>query len=212
MEVSLLFDEYTLPTLRVGLKILNLSEKEVPLICFPMEHSDQENTSVLSLRFVEELFNSSLGQGLSHLIYIERVGPNHTFESLLAQKRNGSPPIKTFKSMLLPSIRNRCFNARLEDVTRFTSQTHLLIEFQKQQNLPLETIGIGDRGNEIGAGKIPWEVFQQTSMTHREPVFCCRMETDDFISSGISNWGGLCVNGRNGTGEKETRYSPKSYL
>jgi hypothetical protein len=32
MEVSLLSDEYTLPTLKTGLNILHLSEKEIPLI------------------------------------------------------------------------------------------------------------------------------------------------------------------------------------
>jgi hypothetical protein len=193
MEVSLLSDEYTLSTLKAGLKILDLPEKEVPLICFPLEHSDQENANPLSLCFVEELLNSPLGQNLSHLIYIERVGPNHTLESFLAQKRNGPPPIKAFESILPPSTRNRCFNARLEDITRFTAKTHLLLEFKKNQNLPFETIGIGDRGNEIGAGKIPWEVFYRHSMTHREPVFCCRVETDYFISSGISNWGGYAL-------------------
>ncbi len=193
IEVSLLSDEYTLPVLKAGLKILELSEKEIPLISFPLEHSDLDQACPLSHRFVEELFNSPLGQDLTHLIYIERVGPNHTLESFLSQKRNGSPPLKTFESILPPSIRNRCFNARLEDISRFTAKTHLLIEFQKKQNLPFETIGIGDRGNEIGAGKIPWEVFQKHSTTYREPVFCCRVETDYFISCGVSNWGGYAL-------------------
>lgn len=193
MEVSLLSDEYTLPTLKAGLKILNLSEKEVPLICFPLERSDLELAGPLSLRFIEELFNGPLGMDLSHLIYIERVGPNHTLESFLAQGRKGLPPIKEFESILPFSIRNRCFNSRLEDITRFTAKTHLLLEFQKKWNLPVETIGIGDRGNEIGSGKIPWEVFKENSTTHREPVFCCRMETDYFISCGISNWGGYAL-------------------
>lgn len=193
LEVSLLSDEYALPVLKAGLKILNLSEKEIPLISFPLEHSDHDQACPLSLRFVEELFNSPLGQDLSHLVYIERVGPNHTLESFLAQKRNGPPPIKTFQSILPPAIRNRCLNARLEDITRFTAKTHLLIDFKKKQNLPVETIGIGDRGNEIGAGKIPWEVFQTHSTTYREPVFCCRVETDYFISCGVSNWGGYAL-------------------
>lgn len=193
MEVSLLSDDYTLSVLKAGLKILNLSEKEIPLICFPLEHSDLKNADSLSLRFVEELFKSPLTQNLSHLIYIERVGPNHTLESFLSQKRKGSPPIKTFESILPSSIRNRCFNSRLEDISRFTAKTHLLLEYKKKWNLPIETIGIGDRGNEIGAGKIPWEVFQTHSTTYREPVFCCRVETDYFISCGVSNWGGYAL-------------------
>jgi hypothetical protein len=193
MEVSLLSDQYTLPALKAGLKILNLSEKEVPLICFPLESSDLDPAGSFSVRFIEELLNGPLGRNLSHLIFIERVGPNHTLDSLLAQEREGPPPVKQFEAMLPPSIRNRCFNSRLEDITRFTARTHLLLEFQKIWNLPIETIGIGDRGNEIGAGKIPWEVFKENSVTHREPVFCCRMKTDYFISCGISNWGGYAL-------------------
>jgi hypothetical protein len=193
MEVSLLSDEYTLPTLKAGLKILNLSEKEIPLVCFPLEHSDLDQATPVSFRFIEELFKSPLGQALTHLIYIERVGPNHTLESFLAQERKEEPPIKEFESIIPAAIRNRCFSSRLEDITRFTAKTHLLLEFQKKWNLPIETIGIGDRGNEIGSGKVPWEVFRENSTTHREPVFCCRMETDYLISSGISNWGGYAL-------------------
>jgi hypothetical protein len=202
MEVSLLSDEYTLSTLRAGLKVLNLSEQEIPLICFPIEHSDEDHThrmnneevsSPISVRFVQNFFASPLGKGLTHLLFIERVGPNHTRESLMAQKRKGFPPIKEFESLVPPLIRNRCFNSRLEDITRFTAKTHFLLEFGKQSNRPFESIGIGDRGNEIGAGRIPWEVFRQNSPTNRELVFCCRMETNYFISCGISNWGGYAL-------------------
>lgn len=193
MEVSLLSDEYTLPALRAGLRILDLSPTDIPLICFPLEHSDGEATSCLLHRFVEELFHGPLARDLTHLIFIERVGPNHTLESFLGQRRKGPPPLKEFHSILPPSIRNRCFNSHLVDITRFTAKTHLLLEYAKGRNLPLRTIGIGDRGNEIGAGKIPWEIFYQNSTTYREPVFCSRIETDYFISCGISNWGGYAL-------------------
>jgi len=202
MEVSLLSDEYTLPTLKEGLKILNLSEKEIPLIVFPLEHSDlnhesrmvnEETDSPLSTRFVQEFRNGPLGRDLTHLIYIERVGPNHTLESFLAQERGGKPPLKDFEAILPPLLRNRCFSSRLEDITRFTAKTHFLLEFGKRWGGPYESIGIGDRGNEIGSGKIPWEVFKEKATTHREPVFCCRMKTDYFISCGVSNWGGYAL-------------------
>jgi len=202
MEVSLLSDEYTLPALRAGLKVLNLSEKEIPIICFPLEHSDQDHTSrmineedesSISIRFAQDFFNSLPGQGLTHLIYIERVGPNHTIRSFLAQDRQEKPPLKEFEMILPGQIQNRCFSSRLEDITRFTAKTHFLLELAERLNLPIESIGIGDRGNEIGAGKIPWEVFKQKSSTYREPVFCCRVRTDYFISCGISNWGGYAL-------------------
>jgi hypothetical protein len=202
IEVFLLSDEYTLSALKSGLKVLSLSEKEIPIICFPLEHSDQdhmsrmineEDESSISIRFAHDFFNSLWGQGLTHLIYIERVGPNHTLESFLAQTHQGNPPSKEFETILPPPIRNRCFSSRLEDITRFSAKTHFLLELAEKLSLPLNSIGIGDRGNEIGAGRIPWEVFKQNSLTNREAVFCCRVKTDHLISCGISNWGGYAL-------------------
>jgi hypothetical protein len=154
---------------------------------------NEENQSSLSLRFARDFFNSLPGRRLTHLIYIERVGPNHTLESFIAQERRGKPPFEEFETILPPPIRNRCFSSRLEDITRFTAKTHFLLDLARRLNLPVESIGIGDRGNEIGAGKIPWEVFKQNSSTHREPVFCSRVRTDTLISCGISNWGGYAL-------------------
>jgi hypothetical protein len=202
MEAYLLSDEYTLPTLKAGLDVLQLSEDDIPLICYPVEHSDEDHMSRMSneeidsptsLRFVQDFFNGPLGRDLTHLVYIERVGPNHTLDSFIAQERQGSAPFKDFEAILRPPMRNRCFNSRLEDITRFTGKTHFLLEIQKRLGLPIESIGIGDRGNEIGAGKVPWEVFKENSTTHRETIFCCRMATDYFISCGISNWGGYAL-------------------
>jgi hypothetical protein len=202
MEVSLLSDEYTLSALKAGLKVLNLSEKEAPIVCFPLEHSDQdhttrmtneENGSSISIRFAHDFINSLFAQGLTHLIYIERVGPNHTLDSFMGQERQLKPPLKEFETILPSPIRNRCFSSRLEDITRFTAKTHFLVELAERLNLPIESIGIGDRGNEIGAGRIPWEVFKQTSLTDQEAVFCSRVKTDYLISCGISNWGGYAL-------------------
>ncbi len=202
MEVSLLSDEFSLSALKAGLKVLGLPEKEVPIICFPLEHSDRDHTSrmmneasqsSISIRFAQDFFKSLPGQGLTHLIYIERVGPNHTLESFIAQERQGEPPLREFETILPPPIRNRCFSSRLEDITRFTAKTHFLVDVAGTLGLPVESIGIGDRGNEVGAGKIPWEVFKQNSSTNREAVFCSRVRTGTLISCGISNWGGYAL-------------------
>jgi len=202
IEVSLISDQYSLPTLRAGLDILHLSEKEIPLVLFPVEHpapnhvsrmNNEEIESPFSLRFCEDFFNQPSGKDLSHLIFIERVGPNHTLHSFLAQERKNEPPVGLFELMLPPQMRNRCFNSRLEDITRFTGKTHFLLEIQERLGLPVESIGIGDRGNEIGAGKIPWEVFRNGSKDDRGALFSCRMKTNYFVSCGISNWGGYAL-------------------
>jgi hypothetical protein len=202
MEVLLLSDEYTLSTLKAGLKFLHLSEREIPIVCFPLEHSDESHTSrmkneemesTVSIRFVRDFFKSSFGRDVTHLIYIERVGPNHTLESFLAQQNLDEQLLGEFEMLFPVHLRNRCFNSRLEDITRFTGKTHFLVEYGKKDGLPIESIGIGDRGNEIGAGRVPWEVFKECSTTRRESIFCCRVKTDSFISCGISNWGGYAL-------------------
>jgi len=202
MEVSLLSDEYTLPTLKAGLDVLGLSEKELPLICFPMEESDpnhpnradnEESRSPVSLAFVQNFLKGPYGKDLTHLIYLERVGPNHTLDSLNNQARKDVPPLNDFDLILPPSMRNRCLNSRLEDITRFTGKTHFFLELQRKLQLPIESIGIGDRGNEIGAGRIPWEIFRKRSSDDRGAIFCSRMKTDHFVSCGVSNWGGYAL-------------------
>jgi hypothetical protein len=142
---------------------------------------------------VRNFFEGSSAKDLTHLIYIERVGPNHTLDSLIRQKRTGIPPVDDFDSSVPATMRNRCLNSRGEDITRFTGKTHFLLEVQKAMGLPIESIGIGDRGNEVGAGRIPWEVYRKRASHHREALICCRMETDFFVSCGISNWGGYAL-------------------
>lgn len=199
IEVLLISDAYTTPTLRAGLEVLDLSERDIPLISFPMEHRDEnyplrksneETDSAVSIAFVRDFLESPGGQGLTHFVFIERVGPSHTIESFLNQERQGAPPLKIFEVSLPGPMRNRCYNSRLQDVTRFTAKTHFLIEYGKRVNPRIRSIGIGDRGNEIGAGNVPWEVFQFSLQQGRKLVFSCRTATDYLISSGISNWGG----------------------
>lgn len=191
IEVYLLSDRFTIPTLKAGLDILKISEKEIPLICFPLD--EQGENHEVSFQFARKFFNGPMGKDLTHLIYIERVGPNHTLESFLSQERDGKPPINDFNSTLIPSMRDRCFSSRLEDITSYTAKTHILLEIQRALHLQIESIGVADRGNEIGAGRIPWEVFKKNSTPNHEAIFCCRVKTDYLVSCGISNWGGYAL-------------------
>jgi hypothetical protein len=57
-----------------------------------------------------------------------------------------------------------------------------------QQHLPaVTTIGIGDGGNEIGMGKIPWEVIRRNIPGGGR--IACRVPTSFLLVCGISNWG-----------------------
>jgi hypothetical protein len=49
------------------------------------------------------------------------------------------------------------------------------------------TIGIGDGGNEIGMGKIPWAILQRN--IPGGGLVACRVPTEHLLVCGISNWG-----------------------
>jgi hypothetical protein len=73
---------------------------------------------------------------------------------------------------------------RGRDITEHTAPAHLLFEAGQPD---LTTIGIGDGGNEIGMGKVPWEVIERNIPNGRQ--IACRVATDHLIVTGVSNWG-----------------------
>jgi hypothetical protein len=96
--------------------------------------------------------------GITHLIALERVGPS---------RQDG-----------------RCYSMRGRDITEHTTPAHVLFE---ARHPGLTTIGIGDGGNEIGMGKVPWEVIERNIPNGRQ--IACRVATDHLIVAGVSNWG-----------------------
>jgi hypothetical protein len=53
------------------------------------------------------------------------------------------------------------------------------------------TIGIGDGGNEIGMGKIQWDIIQRN--VSGGGLVACRVPTDHLIVCGVSNWGAYAL-------------------
>jgi hypothetical protein len=76
---------------------------------------------------------------------------------------------------------------RGRDITAKMSPAHLLFEHEARQEPRLTTIGIGDGGNEIGMGKVAWEVVRRNIPGGARVA--CRTATDHLIVCGISNWG-----------------------
>ena len=73
------------------------------------------------------------------------------------------------------------------DVTPLVSPAHRLFEVAPRWSPPVTTIGIGDGGNEIGMGKIPWQVIRRN--IPRGGLVACRVPADHLIVCGVSNWG-----------------------
>jgi D-glutamate cyclase len=124
---------------------------------------------------------------LTHLLAIERVGPSHTPASVAAQPGATEETTSLFQAEVPAEDHDRCHTMRGRDITEQMSPAHLLFEHEARERRGLTTIGIGDGGNEIGMGKLPWEVIRRNIPGGARVA--CRTATDHLIVCGISNWG-----------------------
>lgn len=138
---------------------------------------------------IDAFCNSAESRGLSHLIAIERVGPSDTRESFAARTHGDTDAAARFEREVPESEHGRCFNMRGERIDEFTGRLHELFERLPRAIPGLKTIGIGDGGNEIGMGSIPWRILAESLMPPSTPKILCRIPTDWTLVAGTSNWG-----------------------
>jgi hypothetical protein len=182
MRVALLTDTIGRRALEAGLRACGLT-KAVTLLTLP--GPDRPWDTFLDsgwLAFTWQTF------GLTHLVALERVGPSHTLESL--QRQLGGEALGEtyleFLNEVPPEHQDRCHTMRGVDITEQMSPAHRL--FEAVQGRPgITTIGIGDGGNEIGMGKISWEVIRRN--IPRGGLVACRVPVDHVLVCGVSNWG-----------------------
>jgi hypothetical protein len=126
-----------------------------------------------------------VGRNLTHLLAIERVGPSHTPLSVQPDER------LVFQSEVPVEHHDRCHTMAGRDNTAETAPAHLLFEACTRRQPRITTIGIGDGGNEIGMGKIPWEIIRRNIPSGG--LVACRVPADYLIVCGISNWGAYAL-------------------
>jgi D-glutamate cyclase len=179
MRVALLTDAFCLPALDAGLRACGL-ESTVAALTLPGPDRPWETFLAKGwLPFLRESFRPT------HLLALERVGPSHTLASIQGQSGAGES-LLNFLQEVPEEHHDRCHTMRGLDLTDRTSPAHLLFEAAKLQP-GLTTIGIGDGGNEIGMGKIPWDVIRRNIPNGAKVA--CRVATDYLIVAGVSNWG-----------------------
>ncbi len=181
IKVVLATDGFCAKALEIGLASSGL-RKQVPLVTLP----SVEKSGSMSLTDYWQEFLDRAGR-LTHLIALERVGPSHTPESMKAQPGSSIDHVPHFLGEVPPEHHDRCHTMRGRDITASMSPAHRLFEVAAQLKPPLLTIGIGDGGNEIGMGKIPWDIIRRN--IPGGGVVACRVPTDFLIVCGISNWG-----------------------
>jgi hypothetical protein len=182
IRVALLIDAFGRRALEAGLAACGLG-KAVTLLTLP--GPDRPWDTFLQkgwLPFARQTF------GLTHLVALERVGPSHTLDSV--QRQLGQESLGETYMVFLHEVpvehQDRCHTMRGVDITERMSPAHRL--FQAVQGQPgITTIGIGDGGNEIGMGKIRWEIIRRN--IPRGGLVACRVPVDHLIVCGVSNWG-----------------------
>lgn len=144
-------------------------------------------------RWLADWKSGDFARNLTHLIAIERVGPSHTVASLTTQRRVGLPPTTRFEALVPPESRDCPHNMRGVDIGGHTAPLHRLFEEPILPGRIVRTIGIGDGGNEIGMGQVPWEELTARLSGDAAARVPCRVATHLTILAGVSNWGGSAL-------------------
>jgi hypothetical protein len=90
-------------------------------------------------------------------------------------------------------LAGECLNMGAIPVTQFTAPIHRLFEHERHPKNQIFTIGIGDGGNEIGMGSIPWRIITKNILNGLGGKIACRIRTDATIVAGVSNWAGYTL-------------------
>ena len=124
---------------------------------------------------------------LTHVIAIERVGPSRTAADF--GRAGGDSWRNAFLAEVPPEHHGRCHNMRGLLIDEYTAPLHRVLEIVAAQRPGVRTIGVGDGGNELGMGAIPWHEVRQRLAGPSAPLIPCRIATDWTILAGVSNWG-----------------------
>ncbi len=185
IKVVLATDAFCLRALEAGLGAAGL-RKAVPVVVLP----SVEAAGTMSVSDYWQHFADRAGR-LTHLIALERVGPSHTPQSVRDQPGNPPGVLDAFSRDVPPGDHDRCHTMRGRDITDNTSPAHRLFEAAPTRSPRVVTIGIGDGGNEIGMGKIAWDVIRRNIPGGAKVA--CRVATEFLIVCGVSNWGAYAL-------------------
>ncbi len=180
ISVVLVADPFCVPALEAGVAACGL-RKSVPIVRLP---TFADATAQTVGEYARELADRA--GSLTHLIALERVGPSHTLDSVQAQPGATEETVARFREEVPPVGHDRCHNMRGRDITANTSPAERLFSAGGPT-----TIGIGDGGNEIGMGKVPWDVVRRNVPLGDR--IACRVATDHLLVCGVSNWGAYAL-------------------
>lgn len=116
IEVDIATDSLAAAMVRAGLQAVTIADSE----------SADIGLIEVDESFEFEDYEAIVGGGYSHLIAIERVGPNHTAESIAAQDE---AQLDEFERVVADVDRDTCRNMRGDPIDDHTPPLHWLFEF-----------------------------------------------------------------------------------
>lgn len=179
-KIALLSDALCHRPLVEGLSAAQL-EKDVAVELLPAKQDHGDDWELMKWRQIVDKHK------FTHLIALERVGPSHSPASISKQASATADTVETFRREVPEDQFDRCHSMRGRDITASTAPAQILFDHAAEWCPSMATIGIGDGGNEIGMGKIPWDVIRAN--IPNGGLVACRVPTDHLIVCGISNWG-----------------------
>ena len=183
--VVMITDLYCKTPLQQGIELFKNQIDNSELIEFPFK-DDEVNL------FENDFFRNY--PDLKCLISIERVGPCYTMTSFLnSLPKPNKSAIAQFEKYGPGDLAGERLNMRGIPVTQYTAPIHRLFERELHHDKKIFTIGIGDGGNEIGMGSIPWLIIANNILNGLGGKIACRIETDATIVAGVSNWAGYAL-------------------
>ncbi|MFO0966567.1 MAG: DUF4392 domain-containing protein [Gemmataceae bacterium] len=188
IRTSILTDAGAARAFETGIRICGL-RRDVPLVVLP---TWSESQSLGAEEYRKRAFTQTGSP--THLLAIERVGPSHTLHSLKRQLEATNEQDENyliFAETVPDERQDRCQTMRGIDITERMSPAHWLFESSADDPTRPATLAIGDGGNEIGMGKIPWQVIH-ANIPGGGPI-ACRIAADHLIVAGVSNWGAYAL-------------------
>jgi hypothetical protein len=181
-QVMLITDSMGESSIAAGIAAAPRRPNELAIEIFPPGDTAAANN------YTTRFFRSGPGSSLTHLVAIERAGPSWS-----PAPNWRAIETKRFVELCPPEHQEQVHNFRGQIITDRTAPTHLLFDFIQENNLPIRTIGIGDGGNEIGMGSIPWHVIHANIPGGLGARIACRVASDWTIACGVSNWGAYAL-------------------
>ncbi|MCA9040345.1 MAG: DUF4392 domain-containing protein [Planctomycetaceae bacterium] len=180
IEVTVVTDSYSASAVKSVARHFQFSTTQVHVV--PQEPEAD---------WCREFFETGPGCQITHLVAIERAGPGYTSEIFL--ERYSEPDLAEFLNHVPIERQGGCHNMRGVNIDAWTAPLHELFESVAQFHPEVRTIGIGDGGNEIGMGQLDWRLIQSCLPLEGTGHIPCRVETDELIVAGTSNWGALAL-------------------